>query len=278
MSRDFKQIFKDYQKKYHLCHWLDKNEQVASNEGEVFWQYCGLTDDFKEELVNAVIETFFKDKEYLYLCISPSKTDLINKELVAGRIAEQLHKKDIGITDESFDKMIHFTSYGVYKKGINQGFDKVRKRSDNQSLQVSFFTNVIEEKTKLIPSYLNEYLRLIEKDLYKNYGGTMESLWIDIELVEKQEPYPFRFQKRVNSPSSYTDPYTYNVGHFSIKPDFNLLDKLQSKSLICLYLIDLLCESINELSNRKKALGDFDFSTFQSDFIEACEKVKSILK
>lgn len=235
MSRDFKQIFKDYQKKYHLCHWLDKNEQVASNEGEVFWQYCGLTDDFKEELVNTMIE-------------------------------------------EAFDKMIHFTSYGVYKKGVNQDFDKVRKRLDNQALKVSFFTNVIEEKTKLIPSYLNEYLRLIENDLYKNYRGTMESLWIDIELVEKQEPYPFRFQKRVNSPSSYTDPYTYNVGHFSIKPNFNLLDKLQSKNLICLYLIDLLCESINELSNRKKALGDFDFRAFQSDFIEACEKVKYLLK
>lgn len=277
MTVDSKVIFRNYQKNLHLCNWLNEDQQLAKGEEDVFWQYCGVDDDFRNELVKQVIESFFREEEFLYLCVSATKTVLINKELIVNQLSKLLPKKEIGLTDESFGKIIYFTSYGVFKKGINQQFDKNRERVENQSLKVSFFTNVIEERTKNIPDCINESLRIIEKELEKNYGGTIEHLWIDIELVEKYDIYPFRFQKRVSSPASYTEPYTYNVGHFSIKPDFKVLEDLDSSALICSYFLDLLYEGTSILLRKQKDLGGFDAISFQSDFLKVCKKIKGII-
>jgi len=60
----------------------------------------------------------------------------------------------------------------------------------------------------------------------------MKHLWIDLELLRSHakedgsSKHPFRFQKRVSGRGPFglpDQPDSFNVGHFSVRPDFGRL-------------------------------------------------------
>lgn len=269
---DSKQLYRFYQNKYYSSNWLNENGELAQSEGEVNWSYCGVGEDFKSEIVNQAINTFTGDDD-IYLCISPGKSLLVSKSDATQEIGNILHKKEIGIINKSYTKIMHFTQCGVFKSGIIREFPKTRLRPDGMPLKVLFNANIVDNNTKRIPDIIRKHLKNLEIALYNDYGGAMENLWIDLELIEDSTPWSFRFQKRVDNPSSYTDFYSYNVGHYSVKPDFEKLKNLSSEESICSYIIELLYDSTQILVDKQKKLNGFDATRFQSDFLLACQSV-----
>ena len=81
----------------------------------------------------------------------------------------------------------------------------------------------------------------LSERLTGEYGGIIEHLWIDMELIQfgakpdGSPRHPFRFQKRVSGRSHFglpPRPDTFNVGHFSVRPDFALLSSFRKKDTI----------------------------------------------
>jgi len=131
---------------------------------------------------------------------------------------------------------------------------------------------VVNEIADVIRSHFGN----LEMELNNDYGGNMEHLWIDLELIEKDKSCPFRFQKGVGIPTSYTNFYSYIVGHYSVKPDFEKLRELLSEESICTYVFGLLYESTQIIvANRKKPDG-FNAAAFRLDFLAVCEKLNII--
>jgi hypothetical protein len=134
--------------------------------------------------------------------------------------------------------------------------------------------------TERIASALHSPFKAIGKDLSKDYGGMMNHLWIDFELVEnharRRLPWSFRFQKRVggSSPDKLTGlprgAYE-NVGHYSVKPDFNELLRVPLDSVVS-YVLSLIYASTSVLVEKQKKLGGFDAQTFRSDFLTTCRQ------
>lgn len=268
-----KQLFRLFNSKYHLTNWLNENGKLAQSEGEVKWFYCGINEDFKAELVRQTIDDIFTEDE-IYLCISSNKSLLVSTSDVTKEIAENLHKNEIGIMDKSFTKMMFFNSYGTFKSGVIRTFPESCSRPDEHLLKVKFFANIMEESTAKIANVIRKYFEHFEKELHKDYGGFMEHLWIDVELVESHKTFPFRFQKRVSVPSSYTEFYTYNVGNYSVRPDFEKLRSLTSEQEICLYVFGFLYQSTQVLLHKQKKSDGFNAVQFRLDFLSAMGKIK----
>jgi hypothetical protein len=113
------------------------------------------------------------------------------------------------------------------------------------------------------------------------YGGLIEHLWIDLELVEGHSKtdgtprHPFRFQKRVSGRSHFGLPATpdrFNVGHFSVRPDFALLSSL-SKDLVIPYALSLIYQASEVLLDKQKKLGDFDAALFRKRLLAECQSL-----
>jgi hypothetical protein len=72
-------------------------------------------------------------------------------------------------------------------------------------MEVSLHANVYYSSTERIARALRVRFNVISKDLSKEYGGTMNHLWIDLELIEahanRRPPWSFRFQKKVGGSS-----------------------------------------------------------------------------
>ncbi|MCD8044446.1 MAG: hypothetical protein LUH10_15480 [Tannerellaceae bacterium] len=268
---DSKQIFRTYQSKYYLTNWLNENGELAQSDGEVNWLYCGVDQDFRSEDVSRVINNIFTDDE-IYLCISSSKSLLVLKPAAVKEIGAILHKKEIGIMNKSCTRIMYFSSFGVFKSGIIRDFPKSRSRPAGSPLKVSFHANIVDQSTEKIFDVIRNHFADFEKELYKDYGGSMEYLWIELELVQGKPSWPFRFQKRVALPDSYTEFYSYNVGHYSVKPDFQKLRELSSEQSICSYIFKLLYESTQILVDKQKNLNGFNASAFRFDFLSACKK------
>ncbi|NYE59602.1 hypothetical protein FHW58_000754 [Duganella sp. 1224] len=114
-----------------------------------------------------------------------------------------------------------------------------------------------------------------------DYGGAMEHLWIDLELIEYwSKPdgtprHPFRFQKRVSGRSHFGLPPIddkYNVGHYSVRPDFSLLTSLNSEEVVP-YVLSLIYASTAGLADKKKRIGEFDLPRFQRHYREECSRL-----
>ena len=101
----------------------------------------------------------------------------------------------------------------------------------------------------------------------------MEYLWINLDLIEKFKSFPFRFQKRVSQPTSYTEFYTYNVGSYSVRPDFEKLRSLSSDYEICSYIFGLLYQSTQVLVDKQNKLDGFEITKFRLDFLSALKKI-----
>ena len=67
-------------------------------------------------------------------------------------------------------------------------------------MEVSPNANMSDQATGRIAKVLRVAFKLVEKDVSKDYGGTIEHLWIDFELIEshadRRPPLKFRFQKK----------------------------------------------------------------------------------
>ena len=234
------------------------------------WFYCGVKEDFKNEIVNQLLNSFFSEDE-VYLCISPNKSLLVQKSTVVDEIGKILHKKELGIMDKSFTRIMEFTSYGVFKMGIIRDFPKNRIRPSGIPLKVAFHANIVDKNTEKVAAIVREHFSNIESELHKDYEGSMEHLWIDLELVG-DKTWPFRFQERVNISTSYTEFYSYNVGHFSVRPNFEKLRTLSSEEEICSYVFGLLYQSTQFLEDKQKKLDGFNATAFRLDFLSACKK------
>ncbi|SRR5258707_2482189 len=147
-------------------------------------------------------------------------------------------------------------------------------------MEVGLHANMCDLATKRIADGLHAPFKAISKDLSKDYGGTMEHLWIDFELIEahaeRRPPRSFRFQKRVggSSPDKLTGlprRVHENVGHYSIRPDFEKLRRVPQDSVVG-DILSLVYASTAVLIEKQKKLGGFDAPRFRSDFLTTCRQ------
>lgn len=148
-------------------------------------------------------------------------------------------------------------------------------------MQVGIHANMCDTDTNHVASSLHDPFRSLAAALSGEYGGIMEHLWIDLELIEThckadgKPRYPFRFQKRVAGRSYFGLPPSedkFNVGHYSVRPDFELLKSLSSEQIVP-YVLSLIYSSTDILTEKRKKLGEFDVSGFRSKFGEECARL-----
>ncbi len=147
-------------------------------------------------------------------------------------------------------------------------------------MQVGLHANMCDSTTERIADALHAPFKAIGRDLSKDYGGTMNHLWIDFELIEahaaRRPPWSFRFQKRVggSSPDKLTGlprGVYENVGHYSVSPDFQELRSVPKDSVVS-YVLSLIYVSTSVLIEKQKKLGGFDAERFRSDFLTTCRQ------
>jgi hypothetical protein len=144
-------------------------------------------------------------------------------------------------------------------------------------MEVALHANICDLATERIAQVLCEVFEPIAKDLHNDYGGTMQHLWIDFELVEnhaeRRKPFPFRFQKKVGGGifeiTGTRTPVYENVGHYSVRPDFQRLKALPLDS-VATYALNLIYASTSVLIEKEKRLGGFDARRFRSDLVSSC--------
>jgi hypothetical protein len=147
-------------------------------------------------------------------------------------------------------------------------------------VKVGLHSNVCDKTTEHIAAALHAPFEAIARDLSKDFGGTMEHLWIDFELNERhakgRPPWPFRFQKRVggSSPDKLTGlprGVYENVGHFSVRPNFRELLSIPQESVVA-YALRLIYDSTSVLLEKQKKLGGFDAIGFRDAFLASCRR------
>lgn len=144
-------------------------------------------------------------------------------------------------------------------------------------MEVRFHANMHEEYFDRIARVLRSAFEKIAKDLSKDFGGTIKHLWIDFELMPshafRRPPFAFRFQKRVGTKKFFLTGlptgYDENVGHYSVRPDFQKLLTMPLES-VASYALGLIYESTSVLIAKQKKLGGFDAHKFRSEFLATC--------
>ncbi len=148
-------------------------------------------------------------------------------------------------------------------------------------MKVGLHANMVDLKTDKIGDSLRDVFKILCVKLDGNYGGTIEHLWIDFELIESHAKpdgkprHPFRFAKRVSGRSSFglpPSPDCFNVGHFSVRPNFRHLLSI-AKNEIIPYCLNLIYKELEILKTKEKKLGGFNSELFGSTFSEECKKL-----
>ncbi|KQU71480.1 MULTISPECIES: hypothetical protein [unclassified Rhizobacter] len=133
---------------------------------------------------------------------------------------------------------------------------------------------MVGQDTQKIGSALHAPFKELANRLSGDYGGVMEHLWIDLELLRSHAKedgsakHPFRFQKRVSGRGPFglpDQPDSFNVGHFSVRPDFDRLLLLPMDEVIP-YVLSLIYRASGVLIEKKKKLGAFDAELFLTRF------------
>ncbi len=146
-------------------------------------------------------------------------------------------------------------------------------------MDVMLNANVCDLETGDIAGLLRDVFPAIAKDVSNDYGGTIQHLWIDFELtqfgIDRRPPFPFRFQKKVGGGMSkltgLRTPVYENVGHYSVRPDFDQLLRLPMSS-VATCALNLIYASTSILLEKKKRLGGFDADAFRTDLMDSCAK------
>ncbi len=276
---DAKKLYRLFYNKFHTSVYLnEKNKECKEDELKLY--SCGLNKGFKKDFVQQNIEEYFNNENELYLIITSGNSSLIKITNISEEIGKYIHKKQIGVINKSLDKIMFFQVYegkGVFKKAIVKEYPKSREKSKGTPLKISLHANMYEKSTKHISEILTKPFEQLEKKLNTDYGGNIEHLWIDIELLKDRGEYPFRFQKRVNIPSfSGRKEYYYNVGSYSIMPDFEKFKTLSDKSILE-YILTLLYNSMEILVSKKKKLKNFNAEQFRSDFVKVCAELGCLI-
>ncbi|OWQ49320.1 hypothetical protein CDL60_00800 [Roseateles noduli] len=148
-------------------------------------------------------------------------------------------------------------------------------------MDVAFHANIADTDTSAAANELYPVFQELGSLLRGDYGGTMEHLWIQLELLEYlgkpdgSPRHPFRFQKRVSGRSRLGLPSqsdSLNVGHYSVRPDFARIVN-QPAGRVVPYVLSLIHESLDVLETKSKRLGGFDAERFKSRYREACEQL-----
>ncbi len=148
-------------------------------------------------------------------------------------------------------------------------------------MEVGLHANMSDQTTNHVATALYAPLKALSTLLSGEYGGIMEHLWIDVELIESharpdgKSRFPFRFQKRVSGRSHFGLPATpdkFNVGHYSVRPDFQLITSLPAEKIVP-HVLSLIYESTSVLFEKQKRLGGFDATLFRQSFLQACEGI-----
>lgn len=135
-----------------------------------------------------------------------------------------------------------------------------------------------DQSTGKIAEALHLPFKQIGAAFTDDYGGTMEHLWVDFELIRShcalRGPRSFRFQKKVGGGrcklTGLETSVSENVGHYSVMPDFdNLLEMTPDQAIS--YSLSLIHASTILLEARSKKLGGFQVAQFRSDFLSICE-------
>lgn len=299
---DSKKLYRLFYSKYHTSVLLNENneeltksqmkdmfsellpekytEPISDTNQAKIWQHCGVEQDFKKDFVQQSINEYFVEDE-LYLIITSGNSSLVKKSIIADEIGKFINKKQIGIMNESCEKIMWFQTFnkiGVFAKGVVKEYPKSREKKKGEPLEVNFNANMYESSTKEISHNLSNLFEKLEEKLNKDYGGNMEHLWIDVELIKHYSALPFRFQKRVNIASGVGGKdYYYNVGNYSIKPDFIKLETLDDKESLE-YIFNLLYVSMEILVKKKKKLDNFDAEKFRADFKTVCYELGYTIK
>jgi hypothetical protein len=133
-----------------------------------------------------------------------------------------------------------------------------------------------DQGTQHIADLVRPHLDELSRFLSGEYGGSMEHLWIDLELcpadADRRDPFSFRFQKKVSPPrelKALGAKAHFHVGHFSVRPDYFELARVPMSAVYC-HLARLIYEATKTLQNRKQ-IGDFDVSLFRARFAALLE-------
>ncbi len=274
---DSKQLHRKFYSKLGCVEWLDEKDELA-DVSRTHYYYCGIKEDFKKGFVKEVLEKYFIDDE-VYIIITPGNSSLVSKSETPDIIEQFIGKKEIGIIDKEFSKVIFFNLFGTFEKGVFIEYPNSRIKEDGTTLDVGLHANIYESSTKRIARAVKDPFDKLEKKLSNDYGGNIEHLWISLELVESHlkdgKGFPFRFQKRVSL--SGPGDYWYNVGSYSVVPDFEKLKTLPEEK-ICDYVLGLIYESTQILIDKQKRLEGFDAVKFRSDFIAVCDELGYSIK
>lgn len=144
-------------------------------------------------------------------------------------------------------------------------------------MKVSFHANMCDQATGKIAATLHPIFKSIGSAVSRGYGGTMNHLWIDFELIrshcERRPPRSFRFQKKVGGGvfhlTGLKTEVNENVGHYSVRPDFDMLLALPLDTVPS-YALGLIYDSTAQLISKQKKLGGFDAAQFREAFLQAC--------
>jgi hypothetical protein len=146
-------------------------------------------------------------------------------------------------------------------------------------MEVSLNANMCDAQTRLIAQELHGPFKVLSRNLTGSYGGVIEHLWIDFELIPAhaalRPPRAFRFQKRVAPPAMLKGlglSHCQNVGHYSVRQDFGVLLQFPMEQ-VAAYALRLIYESTVVLTGKQKRLGPFDPSAFRSSFLKNCRKL-----
>ncbi len=138
-------------------------------------------------------------------------------------------------------------------------------------MNVSIYVGAYDLNTQKFMSDLHESLKKLSTFLSQDFGGEMENLWIEIELssmIANVRPvYKFRFQKRVAGKlgiSGEKMPDDNNVGHYSVRPNFTELHKVND---VLEFLLKLVFQSTEVLFEKKKKFPNLDINLFRGEFI-----------
>lgn len=138
-----------------------------------------------------------------------------------------------------------------------------------------------DQGTAHIAEAMHASLRQLSAAVSGEYGGCMEHLWVELELVpsdaDQRSPWSFRFQKRVSPrPLAAGLPKTeyHNVGHYSVRPDYFALAAVAPED-ISRHLMNLVYESTAVLEKRQKQLGAFNVERFRVQMRQAIEAMGS---
>jgi len=146
-------------------------------------------------------------------------------------------------------------------------------------MEVSLHANMCDQATIKIADVLHQPFKTIGAALSGEYGGTMKHLWIDFELIrshcEMRPPYAFRFQKKVGGGTCHLTglktAVNENVGHYSVRPEFDTLLRLPLASVVS-YALSLIYDSTSVLIDKQKKIGGFNAKQFREGFLTSCEE------